>query len=470
MDQSPAVNPPHGSLDAAGAMAQPEKPVGGPTDEHDTERRAFFLQFGKQAITTVGQAAGMADIVGRTSSNVAAGLLGLGQERAAPAKPEFSRSGTSPVISPARSPAAEDSFRSAYRMSEAELTMLDQRGIPEALDEVAAKRGSDVAYYLRLGVCRGGPVMAQVAAYGLALTAAERAEHPGSAREVELRRTQRAMIDARPSSRLVAWAMERMARTIVALDDAADGASVASALRAEADAIATAFQAAHATISASLAGLLPAPSDRPLTILIHGDQGALHGGLVGTGLDAVRRVRDDGRDVRVFVTEGRPFMDGARSVSWELRQAGIEHKIIADVAVAWLFAREPVDVVMIAAEWVAANGDVGGVIGSRAIAQLAAAAKAGVSESGPHLLVSGMTGVIDLKTIDGAAIPTELRPARDLSAYLADVPIRAADALVPATDVIPADLVTAFVTERGTAMPITPSSIEGLAPPPSGAD
>jgi len=420
---------------------------------YDPARRAFFLQFGKQAVSAVGQVAGMADLVSRTSTGVATELLGLGEPEPAGERPEFTRSGSSSPVVSAAAPAAEDAFRSAYRLAGDELVLLDQRGIPESLDEVAAKRGSDVAYYLRLGVVRGGPVMAQVAAYGLALTAKERAEQPGDQRDVELRRTQRALVEARPSARLPAWSMERMGEALAGFDEQSPGEDVATALRAEADAIATDIGAWQAAVAGALAELLPSPGGRPLAVLVHGDQGALGGGLVGTGLSALRQLRDAGRELRVFVTEGRPFMDGARLASWELRQAGLEHKIVPDAAVAWLLEREPLDAILVSAEWVAANGDVGALVGSRGIAQLAAAATPTAAGKRPRLIVSGISATLDPATPDGAAIPVEMRPAKDLSTYLANVPIRASDALVPACDVIPAADISAMVSEHGVTTP-----------------
>ena len=156
-----------------------------------------------------------------------------------------------------------------------------------------------------------------------------------------------------------------------------------------------------------------------------------------------------GREVRVFVTEGRPFMDGARLASWELRQADLDHRIIPDAAVAWLLAREELDAVLISAEWVAANGDVSALLGSQAIAGLIAAMPA--DRARPRLLVGALAATRDPRTVDGSAIPVELRPARDLAAYLADVPIRAGDALVPAADIIPAAAVDALITETDVA-------------------
>lgn len=433
---------------AADVVRTPEQRLGVPgTPAHDPDRRAFFVQFGKQAASAVGQVAGMADIVGRTSSALAGELLGLDEADSEPQRPAFARSGLArdPLVSTAR-PAAEDAFRSAYRLSEEGLVILDQRRVPEALDEVLARRGSDVAYYLRLGVARGGPLMAQLAAYGLALTAAERADQTPEQRDAELRRTAGALSGARVSSRMLAWATERVRRRATTVH-AASGAEVAEALRAEADAMAAEITAWEASMAAALVEALPQPKDRALTLLLHGSHGSLGAGQLGAGLAALGRLRDSGRDLRVFVTEGRPFMEGARLSAWELRQAGIDHRIIPDAAAAWLFDREAVDVVLIRAEWIAADGATGALVGARALAQLAAS----VDAERPLVVALGPRAATDPDTADGAAIPNELRPARELTSYLAEVPVRASDALVPAADVVPAELVDLHVSEHGAA-------------------
>lgn len=426
-------------------------------------------------MTTVGQLAGVADMVSRASSSAAAGLLGLAEPVSGGPDRGVGRMGsaTAPVVTPAPVvPATDDAYRSPYRLAGDELVLLDQRGVPERLSEVSARRGSDVAYYLRLGVCRGGPLLAQVAAYGVALTASERVAQPPEARDLELRRTRRALAEARPSARLPIWAMERMERCQADLGDAAGGHEVAAALRAQADTIAAELQVAQATIASTLAGLLLDPSDQVLSVLVHGNPGALSGGLVGTGITALRQLRDQGKQLRVFVTETRPFMDGARLASWELRQAGIAHKVIPDAAAAWLFEQEAIDAVLMAGEWIAADGATGAVIGSRAIAQQAAAAQGVAVQPAPRVIVCAPTAAIDPSTPDGPAIPVELRPARELVSYLAAVPIRAADALVPASDVIPAAAIAALVTERGVLAPPTAEAIAtlfGTAPKVLGA-
>jgi methylthioribose-1-phosphate isomerase len=444
----------------------PGRGIAASDPDHDAARRAFFREFGRQAVTTVGQIAGVADMVNRASGSAAAGLLGLsGPASAGPGRRLIRPGGvtTLTVASASDATATDDAYRSPYRMADDELVLLDQRGLPEHLVEVSARRGSDVAYFLRQGVCRGGPLLAQVAAYGLALTASERFAQPPEARDLELRRTARALSEARPSARLPIWAMQRLERCQVELGEAADGGSVAAALRAEADAIAAELQVAQAAIASALAELLAGPVDHTLGVLVHGNPGALSGGLVGTGITALRQLREQGRRLRVFVTETRPFMDGARLASWELRQAGISHRVIPDAAVAWLFEQESIDVVLMAGEWVALNGDTGAVIGSRAVAQQAAAFIGGPGAQRPRVIVCTPSAAIDTATPDGRAIPVELRPSRELLSYLAAVPIRSADALVPASDVIPAAAIDALVTERGVLAPPTAEVLATVA-------
>jgi methylthioribose-1-phosphate isomerase len=87
-----------------------------------------------------------------------------------------------------------------------------------------------------------------------------------------------------------------------------------------------------------------------------------------------------------------------------------------------------------------------------------------------RFIVSGDSAVVDPGTADGADIPVELRPARELSAYLADVPIRATDALVPAGDVIPAALIDTLVTEHGATAAVTPTAVAALGGVDASAD
>jgi methylthioribose-1-phosphate isomerase len=442
---------------------------GSPT--HDAARRAFFRELGRSAITTVGQVAGLADVVGRGTTAAAAGLLGIDLREPTSAPPRPGTTAVRPVARSAARPATDDTYRSPYRVSEDTVVLLDQRALPGALEELTCRRGTDVAYYLRIGACRGGPLMAQVAAYGLALSAWERRAQPVATRRADLRRSRDSLTAARPASRALAWATRRMAAIEEGLGPDADGEVLATASRAEADAIALRMQSDLDAVADHLATLLDEQRaavaerdpERPLGVLVHGDPGALWGGLVGPGVAALSRLAESGRAARVVVTEGRPFMEGARLTAWELRQAGIAHQLVADAAVAWVLDRQSIDVVIIAAEGVAANGDVAAVVGSRGVAELAAAAGARSGAGGPQVIVIATGSMIDVDLPDGRAMPEERRPTREMSSYLGAQPLKGTDPLNPALDVVAADRIDTLVTERGPIAPVTPDAVLAAA-------
>jgi methylthioribose-1-phosphate isomerase len=456
---------------ATPADPSPTADPGSPT--HDVARRAFFRELGRSAFTTVGQVAGLADVVGRGTTAAAAGLLGIDlREPQAPARPVVSSSART-TRRPVARPPTEDQYRSPYRVTEDTIVLLDQRAMPDALEDLTCRRGTDVAYYLRTGAIRGGPLMAQVAAYGIALSARERRAQPLSTRTADLRRTRESLLSARPGSRALAWSVGRMAAIEERLGPEADGEELAAAMRAEADALALRMQADLVAVADHLATVLGGlvvgrpgvEAEGSLGILIHGNPGALWGGLVGPGVAALSRLSESGRALRIVLTEGRPFMEGARLTAWELRQAGIAHQLVADAAVGWLLERQPVDAIVIAAESVAANGDVAAVIGSRGVADLVAAARrrSDTSEGTPRprviVIATGTTIAPD--RADGRAVPDERRPARELSSYLGAKPLPGTDAIVPAIDVIPADRVDILITERGATAPVTPEAVLG---------
>jgi methylthioribose-1-phosphate isomerase len=394
----------------------------------------------------------MADVVGRATGGATAGLLGLlgadqPRPRATPTVPH--RRPAVHAGTTVAGVAAEDSvYRSPFRLEGATLRILDQRGIPERLDEVVARRGSDVVHYLRRGICSGGPLIAQLAAYGLALTAAERASQPEAMRDQELVRTRDAFLDAKPASRLLRWALARqqaVADGLAVSGEHVEGAALAAALRSEADAIAGEVQLGLAATADALGALLAdVRPDGPIGVLLHGNPGALQGGLVGSGITALRQLHEQGRELRIVVTESLPSEAGLRLASWELRQAGIDHTVVPDTAVAWILEHAPIDAVLIAAESVAANGDCVAVLGSRAIGRLVADQRARSGDDRPRLLVAALAAALDPDGPDGSAIP-------------ADIPLTAGrpdPRVLPASDVIAAAYISLLVTERGAVAPV----------------
>jgi methylthioribose-1-phosphate isomerase len=426
-----------------------------PASDHDTGRRQFFRLFGKQAIQTVTQVAGVATAVSQMPTNAAAGLMGLGL-----GDPRQNAAGMSARPAPPRPaglapPTANAPYRSPYRVDGDVLYLVDQRRLPEVLEEQACRRGSDIAFYLRAAAARGGPLMAQLAAYGLAMTARESADRSALQRDSELRRVTRAIAVSRPGSRMLDWSLDHLSNIPEALGPDASGTAVASALWAAADALALEAQLDHAQIAQHAAALLPRPEGRPLHVLVHGDPGALTSGMVGTAINALMLRAADKPALQVWVTETRPYLEGARLATWELANAGIEHILLPDSAVAALLDTEPIDAVLMGAEWIAANGDTANVIGSRAVAELAAGAATGPV---PVYVCTPIT-TYDPDVPDGAAIPTDIRPARELGMYLTGVRMERVRGYNPGADIIPARRITAFVTEVGV---LSPTDGDGL--------
>ena len=190
---------------------------------------------------------------------------------------------------------------------------------------------------------------------------------------------------------------------------------------------------------------------------MHGDPGLLSCGQVATALGAITLLASEGRELRVWVTETRPYLDGARLAAWELTNAGIEHTVLPDTAVAYLLDHEHIDAVLLGAECIAANGDTANVIGSQAVAELACRARADTQRVPVYICAPATC--IDTATPDGSAIPVELRPGRDLATYQSGINPTRVNALNPATDVIPARCIEAFVTELGVLHSPTPREL-----------
>jgi methylthioribose-1-phosphate isomerase len=295
------------------------------------------------------------------------------------------------------------------------LLVLDQRALPQAERWIRCETVEQVADCIRTLAVRGAPAIGLAAAYGLALAPPEQRD----AAAALLRST-------RPTAVNLAWALEQCR-------DAPDALEVARRLHREQD-------EADRRLSA-LGAELFGEGTRALT---HCNAGALATGGYGTACGVLRAAWENGRLAEVWVDETRPLLQGARLTAWELRQAGIPHRVVADAAAGSLMARGEVDRVVVGADRIAANGDVANKVGTYPLAVLA-------DRHGVPFYVAAPLSTVDAATPDGAAIPIE---ERDPGEVVAD-----GDAFNPAFDVTPAELVTAIVTEAGVLHPPYADSI-----------
>jgi methylthioribose-1-phosphate isomerase len=240
------------------------------------------------------------------------------------------------------------------------------------------------------------------------------------------------------------WAVERvLARYTEVGELSEDGFAIAAAMRAEADAIVFEATTDHGRLAGFGLEILPTPDDRPVRILTHCNTGPLACGQYGTALGIVQAAHHADRPVHVWVDETRPYLQGARLTTWELAQAGVPHALLPDVAAGHLMSLGEVDVVLVGADRVAANGDTANKVGTYPLAVLAA-------RHGIPFYVCAPTSSVDLATPDGSAIVIEERsPDEVLEFRGVRVAPPGTDVRNPAFDVTPAELITGIVTEEG---------------------
>ncbi len=327
--------------------------------------------------------------------------------------------------------------------SDAGVSLIDQRLLPGEERVLVCAEVSDVARAIRELAVRGAPAIGCAAALGMALAARRATERgaDGEALARELAAAQKLLAETRPTAVNLAWALARMEACREQAQRAAgrSGAEIAKALTREALKILEEDAACCRAIGAAGAPLL-ADGARVLT---HCNAGALATAAYGTALGVVRSAARSGRRTSVLACETRPYLQGARLTAWELERDGIPVTVITDNMAAWMMQQGEVDVVLIGADRVAANGDVANKIGSYGLALLAQA-------HGIPFYVAAPSSSIDLDTESGAQIPIEERAPEEV-ALLAGrrltppgVPVRH-----PAFDITPARLVAALITEHG---------------------
>ncbi len=424
---------------AAPATVEPPPPAAQANQATDLGRRRFFRTFAGDVFQTAATMAGAAQALQRASAEAAS--LILNPDGAADAG---SNPGTPGGDGGAAGSVGSGGFRTPFREDADTLYIVDQRRLPGEIVEYPCRSAGEVAFAIRSMVVRGAPAIGQVAAIGLALSAEKLRDGRPYARRATLRGSANALTNARPTVRNVGWAMDRvMARYAEVGELSEDGDAIADAIRAETDAIIFEATTDHGRMASFGAEILPAPDDRPLRILTHGTTGTLAGGQYGTALGIVQAAHHAGRDLHVWVDETRPSMAGARVTAWELVHADIPHTLLPDAAAGHLLARGEVDIVLVGADRVAANGDTANDAGTYALGVLAA-------RHDVPLFVCAPLSTVDLETADGTGIVIEERAADEVL-EIRGQRIAPAGTKVrnPASDVTPAELITGIVTEEG---------------------
>jgi S-methyl-5-thioribose-1-phosphate isomerase len=312
------------------------------------------------------------------------------------------------------------------------IVALDQTLLPGEVVRLELRTVDALIDAIRRLAIRGAPAIGVAGGLGVALAAVV-AECDGVADVAAAVRTEAARIRAaRPTAVNLAWAVDRVLAHVA---DGTDAVVTAAVSLIEADA------RANEALSRRGAALVRSLVSGPVGVQTHCNAGALACVDWGTALGIVRALHEDGVLREVFADETRPLLQGSRLTAFELEQLGVRYHVVVDGAGASVIARGLVDVVIVGADRVAANGDVANKIGTYPLAL--AAARAGIP-----FIVAAPESTVDPHTPDGAAIPIEERdPDEVLSWHGRRIAPPGARALNLAFDVTPHDLVTALVTD-----------------------
>jgi methylthioribose-1-phosphate isomerase len=320
------------------------------------------------------------------------------------------------------------------------VVMIDQRKLPAEEVYVRCKTAAEVARAIKTMVIRGAPAIGVAAAYGIAL-GMRRSQATGTQKfAAEFYKTCELMGATRPTAVNLFWAIERMKRSFAAAVEA--GASVdqiKDRLDGEAQAIHDEDVASCRAMGAFGAAIVPDEA----RILTHCNAGALATAGYGTALGVIRGAVEAGKHVTVVADETRPFLQGARLTAWELVRDGIETTVITDNMAGAIMRMGQIDLVVVGADRIAANGDTANKIGTYTVAVLA-------REHKIPFYVAAPLSTIDLGTPDGQHIPIEERNAREVT-HLGGRQLTPVGALIrnPAFDVTPHHLIAGIITERG---------------------
>lgn len=321
------------------------------------------------------------------------------------------------------------------------LYILDQTRIPAETVYVPCRDHREVAEAIRSMRVRGAPAIGAAAAYGVALAALRNEATSRQELLVAVAAAGEELIATRPTAVNLRWAVERVLARLRVAEGTVD--ALRQVPLEEAQRIAEEDIAANKRIGRYGQGLVPTGA----RILTHCNAGSLAAVGYGTALGVVRAAFAAGKVRRIYADETRPFLQGARLTAWELREEGIPVTVVTDNMAGYLMARGMVDLVIVGADRIAANGDVANKIGTYGVAVLARA------HNIPFYVAAPMS-TVDIQLDSGAEIPIEERHPEEVTHCCGRrVVPEGVDVWNPAFDITPAHLVTAIVTDRGIVYP-----------------
>lgn len=322
----------------------------------------------------------------------------------------------------------------AVKWDEDKLILLDQRKLPRESNYLEYDSATEIAEAIKDMIVRGAPAIGIAAAYAVVLAArlayGKSKDNWRDVINVELE----VLSASRPTAVNLNWAIAEMRQAFDSIEGDPEPALLALAIRIHDEDIAANHEMGR------LGADLINPGSQ---IVTHCNAGALATGGYGTALGVIRTAFKNGLVEKVYSSETRPWMQGARLTSWELQQENIPVNLVIDSAVSSLMKTGDIDWLIVGSDRIAANGDVANKIGTYSHAVSA-------KYHGVKVMVVAPFSTVDMQIQTGEDIPIEYRNAEEITDFN-DVHVapNGMEAINPAFDVTPAKLVDVIVTEKG---------------------
>lgn len=331
------------------------------------------------------------------------------------------------------------------------LKIIDQTYLPTRTVYIELKDIGHVWESIRKMRVRGAPAIGITAAYGLYLGI-----RPLDLRDfdnlwLELDRLSDYLAQSRPTAVNLQWALDRIKKTVYGNKELPVDELKNLILKT---AITIHEEDKRICHRIGLNGVELVPTDGG--ILTHCNTGSLATGQYGTALSVIYHAFIAGKGIHVWVDETRPYLQGARLTAWELQQAKIPMHLITDSMAGYLMKLGKVDMIIVGADRIVANGDTANKIGTYSLAVLA-------KQHNLPFYVAAPISTFDMSMKSGDEIPIEERDADEVrmirNQHIAPEKVPVYN---PAFDVTPASLITAFITEKGIVKPDYSNTLPAL--------
>ena len=321
--------------------------------------------------------------------------------------------------------------------------MIDQTLLPSQYEMITISDIKAMWEAIKVLRVRGAPAIGIAAAYGVILGIKDKSNDTVETLRQNVIESCDYLATSRPTAVNLFWALDRMKSTAVS-SSAQTASDLAEELLDQANAIREEDAMLCRSIGQHGKHLIKDGSG----VLTHCNAGGLATADYGTALAVMFAAHEDGTKFKVYADETRPLLQGSRLTSWELQNAGIDVTVNCDNMAGWMMSQKMIDLVIVGADRIAANGDAANKIGTYSVAVLA-------KHHNIPFYVAAPYSTFDMTLKDGSGIPIEQRDKSEIIEFTPGRFTAPQDVKVynPAFDVTPAELITGIITDKGLFKP-----------------